>query len=95
MGFSFFQESLSVDTIKSQVGEPIESIRRDSYLSMCRAHLVTAEKILVAVVPTECWLVKCPFLRVYMPKLAIKQAKVCSSTTNVREKSCHIEYTEE
>lgn len=56
-GLAFFpQESLSVDTIKLQVEEPIEIIRRDSHVGICRAQLVIVEKILVAIVPTKCWL---------------------------------------
>lgn len=43
------------DAVKSQVGEPVEGIRKDSYRSVGRAHLVNAEKILVAIVAAECW----------------------------------------
>lgn len=53
--FSLHCEFCFSDAVKSQVGEPVEGIRKDSYRSVGRAHLVNAEKILVAIVAAECW----------------------------------------
>lgn len=43
-GFCLFQESLSVDTEESRVGEPVEGTRRGSCLGVGRAPRVTVGK---------------------------------------------------